>query len=154
MRGLLIFLLAGLIGCASPKYISVKISGSDKPSKVKALGEFSRQDYEDIKKALKMISTLTPEMTFTNSPKMSWMESKEFAGITFMSSPKEIFIDKELKIKKGSKLEYFRLGAIGAHELSHFERGMTEPEVNELIDKPLFLLLQNKYQDIINFDWK
>ena len=152
MRGLLIFLLVGLTSCVSPSILKVQVS--DSPKSVKVLGEFSHKDYEDAKKSLKMISALMPGVTFTNSPKISWMESKEFAGITLMNGTKEILIDKEFKIKKGSNLEYFMLGAVTFHEFSHFEREMTEPEVNKEIDEPLHLIFQNRYQEILNYKWK
>lgn len=154
MRALCILLLVGLVGCAGPRHLSVQISNSDKSSKVKILGEFSHKDYEDARKALKMISSFMPEMVFTNSPKISWMDSKDFAGITLMNGTREILIDKEFKIKKGSNLEYFDFGRVLGHEYLHFERNMAEPEVNEQIDKPLYLIFQNKYQQILNFNWK
>lgn len=151
MRTLLMLLLVGLLGCASPKYIPIHISGSEAPSKIKVLGEFSLKDYQDARKALELIAYLAPELTFTNSPKISWIDSDEFAGITFITGRKEIFIDKEFKVKKDSNLEYFKLGVVICHEMCHFERGMSEQEVQGVSDNRLLLISQNEYQKILNW---
>jgi hypothetical protein len=154
MRALCILLLVGLVGCASPKHLSIQISRSDKSSKVKILGEFSHNDYENAQKSLKLLNYLAPDLVFTNSPKISWIDSKEFAGITLMNGTKEILIDKEFKIKNGDNLEYFDFLRVYVHELCHFERGMTEPEVNKEIDERFLLIYQNQYQKILNYNWK
>ncbi len=148
---MLLLVLVLTLGCSNPRYVSIKVPDSDTPVKVKILGEFSRKDYKTAQKSLELLKYLAPDLVFTNSPKLSWMDSKDFAGLTIMEGYREVFIDKNFKVKKGSGMEYFEFLVVYVHALAHFERDLSEAEVQSLVDGRLFLIYQKDYQKIL--DW-
>ena len=146
MKALFLTLWVGLfLGCQSPGVIlRVKVTDSDKPSKVKVLGEFTPKDYQEAQKSLELIKFLLPDLVFTNTPTIFWMDSKEFDGLTVGKKEKFILIDKYFRLpqnKAPSNNDYFKLGSITSHEMQHFERNLNEKDTQALTDNRLLHIL-------------
>ena len=146
MKALFLTLWAGLfLGCQSPgAVLRVNLVDSNKPSYVKVLGEFTPKDYQDAQKSLELIKFLLPDLVFTNTPTIFWMDSKEFDGLTVGKKEKFILIDKYFKFKEGkvpSNVDYFKFSVVYAHELGHFERNLNEKDTQALTDNRLLHIL-------------
>lgn len=151
MRFLLILVILAA-GCAAPKVIKIQVTNSDSIERVQLLREFSAADYKKAQKALDLLSHVAPELSFTNKVKLSWIRSDKFAGITIIEGNKEILIDQEFEVKRGTKIEYFNLARVLGHEMAHFEWDMKEPEVQIKVDRRLFLIFIKDQQRIYSWN--
>ena len=157
MKALFLTLWAGLfLGCQSPgAVLRVNLVDSNKPSYVKVLGEFTPKDYQDAQKSLELIKFLLPDLVFTNTPTIFWMDSKEFDGLTVGKKEKFILIDKYFKfpVNRAIKNEdYFKFSVVFSHEMTHFERNLNENDTQALTDRRLLRIFFAEPDKILS--WK
>ncbi|NBQ68407.1 MAG: hypothetical protein EBU46_06055 [Nitrosomonadaceae bacterium] len=161
-RLLLLFVLFIMVALAAYTHVIglkvlVSVNNSATTELISTTREFNEVEKQQAYRSLELVKLIDPQQTYDNVQAIDlyWMRSKKYAGLTVHQhdGTTMILLDESLRVKTPTNpWEFFKLGCIYSHELSHAINDTKDPITEQLTDGRLMMLVKTNVTIVHN--WK